>query len=121
MIFVFSWGFVMKKEFRIKKSSEIERVLDKRTSVGNSHFSLYKRENHELSHFRFAISVSKKFGGSVERNQLKRRVRDIVKEHQFLKQIEFFIIAKPAASKLTYQEIKADLEKLFARAKILEV
>lgn len=110
----------MKKEFRVKESSEIEQILKHKKSVGNSYFAIYKKENHDAIHFRFAVSVSKKFGGAVARNLLKRRVRAIVQANRFVSAIDFFIIVKPIAKNLDFEQMKLELEKLFARAKILE-
>ncbi len=111
----------MKKEFRIKKSTDIEKILQRKNSVGDAYFSVYKRETPAQPHFRFAVSVSKKFGGAVERNRIKRRIREIVKELRFLPSADVFIIVKSKSNTLSFQEIQTDLTKLFARAKILEV
>ena len=62
----------MKKEYRVKKGSEIESIMKKRLSTGNRYFVVYKKENHENTHFRTAISVSKKFGNAVKRNKIKK-------------------------------------------------
>ena len=111
----------MKKEFRVKKSEDIEKILNRKNSVGDSYFSVYKRETVNQPHFRFAVSVSKKFGGAVERNRIKRRVREVVKVLKFIPNVDVFIIIKSKSNTLSFQEIQTDLEKLFARAKILEV
>jgi len=111
----------MEKAYRVKKNTEIEKIIQKRDSVGDGFFVIYKGQNLASGHFRFAVSVSKKYGIAVERNLMKRRVREIVGAAEFLNQYDFIIIAKPASKNLTFQEIKADLNKLFARAKINEV
>ncbi|MBN2876750.1 MAG: ribonuclease P protein component [Bacilli bacterium] len=109
----------MKKEYRIKKSNEIQQLIQKKTTVGNGYFVLYYNKNHDCSHFRYALSVPKKFGNAVKRNLMKRRIREIVKDNSFGDQSEFFIVAKIKASTLSFSEIKSNLEKLFAQAKIL--
>ena len=109
----------MKKEYRIKKNSEIQQLIKKKTTVGNGYFILYHQKNHENKHFRYALSVPKKYGNAVERNQMKRRIREIVKIHSFLNDVEFFIVVKPKAKSLTFDDIKKFLENLFAQAKIL--
>ena len=52
----------MKKEYRIKKSKEIEEVLKNKKYASNPYFSIYIKENNENHHFRYAISVNKKIG-----------------------------------------------------------
>lgn len=109
----------MKKEYRIKKNSEIQQLINKKTTVGNGYFILYHQKNHENPHFRFAVSVSKKYGNAVERNLMKRRIREVVKVNKFSNEAEFFIVAKIKAKDLEFVEIKTSLENLFAQAKIL--
>jgi len=116
----FKGGFLLKKEYSIKKNSEIEKIIQRKNSVGDQFFVIYKAEQTKYPHFRFAQSVSKKFGNAVKRNLVKRRVREIILQNQFKSNHEFFIVIKPAANKLEFLELKNDLEKLFARAKILE-
>jgi len=111
----------MEKAYRVKKNTEIEKIIQKRDSVGDGFFVIYKAQNLSTGHFRFAVSVSKKYGIAVERNLMKRRVREVVGATDFLSQYDFIIIAKPVSKSMSFQEIEADLHKLFARAKINEV
>jgi len=110
----------VEKAYRVKKSAEIENIMKNRSSVGDGYFVLYQRKNENLDHFRFAISVPKKYGNAVMRNLMKRRVREIVKQNQFKTNIDFFIIVKTNASSLSFQEIKNHLEKMFVKSKIVE-
>lgn len=109
----------MKKVYRIKKSNEIQQLIRKRTTVGNGYFILYYTKNHETGNFRYAISVPKKYGNAVERNLMKRRIREIIKNNVFEHYYDFFIVVKPKAKELHFDEIKKLLEKLFAKADIL--
>lgn len=111
----------MEKAYRVKKNAEIEKIIQKRDSVGDGFFVIYKIRNSSTGHFRFAVSVSKKYGIAVERNLMKRRVREIVSATKFIDSFDFIVIVKPASKKLSFQEISADLLKLFARAKLNEV
>ncbi len=111
----------MNKTFHVKKSSEIEKIIHAKNSVGDQYFVVYRQENHDNLHMRFAISVPKKYGNAVQRNLMKRRIREVVSKISFLHHIDFFIVVKSSASRLSFQEINDDLYKLFARAKIIEV
>ncbi|PKK96394.1 MAG: ribonuclease P protein component [Tenericutes bacterium HGW-Tenericutes-1] len=111
----------MNKDFHVKKSTEIEKIIKAKISVGDQYFVVYKQENHDNLHMRFAISVPKKYGNAVERNKMKRRIREVVSKLAFFKHYDFFIVVKSSASKLDFKAISDDLYKLFARAKILEV
>ena len=110
----------MKKEFRVKKSAEIEEIIKFKDVIGSKHFVLYKKENHENNHYRFALSVPKKYGHAVERNQIKRRIRSIVREEKIVNNVDLFVVVKVTASNLSFEEIKEELLDLFQKAQILE-
>jgi ribonuclease P protein component len=112
-------GEVMKKENRVKKSSEIEMIVRRRNSRGNKYFVLYKKENHENTHFRFAVSVSKKYGNAPERNKIKRRVREIISSYEIADQYDLFIVVKTESINLSFAEIKDSLDKLVRKQDIL--
>jgi ribonuclease P protein component len=109
----------LKKVYRIKKSNEIQQLIRRKTTVGNSYFILYYTKNHECINYRYALSVPKKFGNAVKRNLMKRRIREIIKVNSFLDEFDFFVVVKPKARDLDFSEIKKLVEKLFARANIL--
>ena len=109
----------MKKEYRVKKSSEIEGIIKKRQSKGNKYFVLYKSENHENSHFRFAVSVSKKFGNAVKRNKIKRQIREIFSKKAIIDHYDIFVVVKNGARSLVFTEIEKSLELLIAKQNIL--
>ncbi len=111
----------MKKEYRIKKSSEIDAIFKKRQSTGDKFFAVYKLQNNEDTHFRFAISVGKKYGNAVERNLVKRRIRNIVQElKEQLICNRFVIVIKPQAKECSYQQIKTKVHDLLNKLKLLE-
>ncbi|MBN2504515.1 MAG: ribonuclease P protein component [Bacilli bacterium] len=109
----------MEKAYRIKKSTEIEEIVKLKNNVANNYFVVYYRFNDGNTHFRFAVSVPKKYGSAVQRNQMKRRIREIVRATGFNNQYDFLVIAKTKSVDLGFIEIKDNLLKLFARAKIL--
>jgi ribonuclease P protein component len=111
----------MEKAYRVKKNTEIEKIIRKKESVGDGFFVIYKAENLRTGHFRFAVSVSKKYGIAVERNRIKRQVREIVAVAPFQPRFDFLIVVKNNAKKLEFNEMQLVLNKLFARAKIIEV
>lgn len=111
----------MKKAYRVKKGKEIEAIIKKRESVGNKYFVLYKKKNHEQKHFRFAVSVPKKYGNAVSRNKIKRQIREIVSKENILPNFDLFFVVKPAAKSLSYWQIKDLIEGMIIKQKILEV
>lgn len=89
--------------------------------VKNPYFRLYKRENHDLPHFRFAVSVSKKYGKAHERNKVKRQIRAIVAAQTIRKSIDFLIVVSPQTKSLSFAAMQEALCSLLARHNIIEV
>ncbi len=110
----------MKKEYRIKKSNDIQDLMKKKNTVGNVYFVIYYQKNHDQEHFKFAISVPKKFGNAVKRNKMKRRIREIIKDESILPNIDFFVVAKAKSQSLDFNEIKMNMQKLLKKANILK-
>ncbi len=108
----------MKKAFRIKKATEIEHVMQNGSVVRNKHLKVFKKENHDNRHFRFAVSVPKKYGNAVERNKMKRRIRMIVSQQTIKQTDDFFVVIHPAAKALDFESLKQVLEKALTKLSI---
>ena len=111
----------MKKQYRVKQSQEIELILKENKKVYNPYFSLYKRENTETSHFRYAISVGKKIGNAVVRNRVKRQVTSIIDNLKLNldSNTDVFVIVRPRVLELEFKDMEKQLEYLFKKHKIL--
>ncbi len=100
----------MKKEYRIKKSQEIEKVLKAKKSVGNKYFVIYKMTNQNFNHYRIALSVGKKYGIAVKRNEMKRRLRHVIRDvSSDLVTMDIFLVAKPGSNDLSFEQIKKEV------------
>ena len=109
----------MKKEYRVKKSSEIEKIMRIKQSKANQNFVIYKNKNHENTHFRFAVSVSKKYGNAVHRNKIKRQVREIISKMDIIDSYDLFIVVRKNAKPISFQESNESIRSLVIKLKIL--
>lgn len=109
----------MKKEYRVKKSKEIEDILKRKRFSSNSYFIIYVKEQNETSHFRYAMSVSKKIGDAVIRNRLKRQLRAIIRSFTIKEGYDLFIIARNPVKSISFLQMSSQLEFLLQKQKLL--
>ena len=110
----------MKRVYSLKGQETIDQIFKDKRSVGNVNFAVYTKV-HDASHFKYTISIGKKFGNAVERNLAKRRIRHILSLYEDnLKNVSFVIVVKPSSNTLTFDEIKRKLEGLLIKAQLIE-
>lgn len=102
---------MMKKEYRVKKSDEIELVMKRGFSKANRSFIVYKLKNPNTKEYRVAISAPKKIGNAVIRNKVKRRMRAALQQNEkFLKDgHDYFIIARPDTLEIDFETFTKQL------------
>lgn len=102
----------MKKEYRIKKNQDFQRIIKNKQSVSNRCFVVYYLTNE--SHLRVGLSVSKKMGHAVVRNKVKRQVRMMVQEvFDESKKMDYIIIVRNNYLKNSYEDNLRELKYLY--------
>ena len=110
----------MKKQYRIKKSEDIEQVLKKKNSVGNKNYIIYIMKNSEAKNFRVATSVSKKLGNAVVRNRQKRLINQVFSKYKDeILPFDIFVIARNNSTTLTYSEVENNITYLLKKIDVL--
>lgn len=111
---------------RLSRSAEFERVYRQGRSTANRHLVLYAFPNATAERPRLGLSVSRKVGGAVERNRVKRLLREAFarNEHDLRAGQDLVVVARPSAAELVerdgLQGIDAALSELIAKAGIRE-
>lgn len=111
---------------RLSRSAEFERVYRQGRSTANRHLVLYVFPNPAASQARLGLSVSRKVGGAVERNRVKRLLREAFAhiEGDLRSGQDVVLVARPEARELAEREglagIAAAVAELADRARLRE-
>lgn len=111
----------MKKSFRVKREKDFKAIFKDGTSFANRKFVVYQLENQQ-NHFRVGLSVSKKLGNAVTRNQIKRRIRHILQsvKGSLVEHVDFVVIARKGMETLEYAEMEKNLLHVLKLSKIYQ-
>jgi ribonuclease P protein component len=109
------------KSKRLIDPVEFSRVKNEGRAQRGALLILGALPTGEQNIFRVGFVTSKRIGGAVVRNRVRRRLRDIVRTHQAQLQQGFWfvLVARPAAARATYGALKDEWLRLAERASIL--
>jgi ribonuclease P protein component len=101
---------------RLSRSAEFERVYRHGRSVANRQLVLYTFPNASTQRPRLGLSVSRKVGGAVQRNKVKRLLREAFAhaEDQLVAGQDMVVVARPPAGELAEREGLAGMDAALA-------
>jgi ribonuclease P protein component len=104
---------MLAKENRLTKKKDFETVFSQ--GKGIKYGSLYlKYKKNRLKGCRFGIIVGKNYSKkAVERNKIKRRIREILKE-QSAQGLDIIVVVSPGAEN-DFEKLKGNVEKLLKK------
>jgi ribonuclease P protein component len=91
---------------RLTRSADFERVYRQGRSIANRHLVLYAFGNQAGPETRLGLSVSRKVGGAVQRNLIKRLLREafVGIEPELERGHDLVVVARPPARELAERE-----------------
>ena len=108
---------MLPRPLRLRKSSDFRAVYRQGRSWAHPAAVLYA-QRQPVPAKRFGVSASRKLGGAVQRNRIRRRLLAICRqlEPRVTPGIDLVFVARPAAIGMEPPELQAAVETLLRRA-----
>jgi ribonuclease P protein component len=102
---------------RLRKRAEFQNVQGKGRKLHTDHFLVFVLPRPGLPGRRLGITVSRKVGGAVARNRVKRLVREAFRRRKalFPEGLDVVFVAKRAATVVELTSLLREIEKLCGR------
>lgn len=112
----------MKDTTMLKSRYEFKKTLHRGRYFNNNNIVVYVLSNNLSNKNKLGICISKKNGGSVQRNKLKRWAREIYKDLEpfIKKQYNVIVLYKKTANiqNTSFKDVKEELIKSFKKLNI---
>jgi len=114
------------KSWRLLRHADFDRVYKKGRRYFATHMTFFylRQEGESLpagesSNFRVGFTVRKVLGGAVQRNRMKRRLREAVRLQEMQPPSGIDVVINPKPSLLTagFEELKSEVGKAFQAMK----
>ena len=105
------------RRLRIRKRGEYLRLQRGHPGKKTAHFIVILVPNAK-GEGRLGVTVSRRVGPAVQRNHVKRRVREFFRlyGHKLQPAHDLLVIARSGAEKLSYKDVESELSSILARA-----
>ena len=103
-----------RKKERIRKRADFQRIFRSGAKLQTPHFRVSIRPNG-LSHARLGVTVGRKIGSAVQRNRIKRRVREFFRLNKgsLPGSSDLVVTAREGAVSLNFWQVSEELKGLF--------
>ena len=104
----------------LKKNYEFRRLYKRGKSAASHCVVVYSRRNNGTGN-RLGITVSKKIGGAVQRNLIRRRLKEIYRlnEEKTTHGYDIVIVARTRSRFVGYHELEASVLTLFRKLGVM--
>lgn len=108
----------MQQRFRLTESKRFSQIHQEGRSAANRLLVIRVLPN-DLEWSRFGLVVSKRIGNAVTRNQVKRRLREAIRQTRVKGGWDVVFIARRGAENAEYRQLKRATDNLLRRTHLL--
>ena len=104
----------------LKKNHEFKRLYNKGKNAASQYAVVYCRRNGKTEN-RLGVTVSTKIGGAVQRNRVRRRLKEIYRlsENDLTPGYDIVIVARVRSRYAGYREIESSVLYLFRKLNMM--
>ena len=109
----------MNKKYRLRRNRDFQYTYRKGRSLGHPLLVLIYRETNRNEN-RIGFSITKKFGNAVQRNRIKRQLREILRlQLQHLRQgYDMIFVVRKEAGEASYHTLESAVINLLKKGKL---
>jgi len=106
----------------LTKNHEFRRLYNKGKSTASKFVVVYCIRNNGIGN-RLGITVSTKLGGAVQRNRIKRRLKEVYRlnEHLLCKGFNVVLVARSGSRLAVWSELESSVLSLFVKLGLIKV
>jgi ribonuclease P protein component len=117
-------AFLMMAQYqKLKRNADFGRVYRRGRYYAGRFVVLHTLPNRSCGPARVGFTVSRRIGGAVQRNRVKRRLREVMRtlDAEMRTGVDLVLTAKPNVENTVFEKLKAEVYALLARAGLLAV
>ena len=106
----------MKKYEIVKKNTDFNDIINTGRCIRNKYYCIYYKDSED-DFPKFGLAVSKKCGNAVDRNKIKRQLRNIIDDNKKLFSIKmnYIIMVRKEILNVSYLQMKEQLINLMKK------
>jgi len=106
----------LKKYEIVKKNTDFNDIINTGRCIRNKYYSIYYKDSED-DFPKFGLAVSKKCGNAVDRNKIKRQLRNIIDDNKKLFSIKmnYIIMVRKEILNVSYLQMEEQLINLMKK------
>lgn len=104
----------LRRDLRLRSRRDFDAVF-RRGGIWNNHLLVLRTLPNNLDHNRYGFVTSKRLGGAVVRNRVRRRLREILREAPAKQGYDVVLSAKTAAARAEFAELRTSVQRLLVK------
>lgn len=106
----------LKKYEIVKKNTDFNDIINTGRCIRNKYYSIYYKDSED-DFPKFGLAVSKKCGNAVDRNKIKRQLRNIIDDNKKLFSIKmnYIIMVRKEVLNVSYLQMEEQLINLIKK------